>query len=90
MAEENQELAIDGIFVAIGRKPQTQFLKDQIEVDGQGYIKTKTDSTATNIDGVFSAGDVADPYYRQAIVAAGTGCQAALEVEQWLANQNLK
>ena len=87
--KETQEVAVDGIFVAIGRKPQTNFLKDQLEVDDQGYIKTKPNSTATNIEGVFSAGDVSDPHYRQAIVAAGTGCQAALEVEQWLANQKI-
>ncbi|MBU0646251.1 thioredoxin-disulfide reductase [Patescibacteria group bacterium] len=80
------EVAAGGIFVAIGRKPNTEFLKGHVELDAKGYITVKPGSTYTSIEGVFAAGDVADPHYRQAIVAAGTGCMAALDAEKWLAN----
>lgn len=75
---------IEGLFLAIGHKPNTGIFKEFIELDGTGYIKTKPGTTRTNIDGVFAAGDVQDPHYRQAITAAGTGCQAAIEAERWL------
>ncbi|MCF0205347.1 MAG: thioredoxin-disulfide reductase [Muribaculaceae bacterium] len=87
--EELFDINIDGIFLAIGHKPNTDFLGGQIETDELGYIKTDGFTTRTNIDGVFAAGDVADPRYRQAIVAAGSGCRAALDAEKYLTENNL-
>lgn len=81
---EIRHIDIAGFFVAIGHKPNTDFLKGQIELDEQGYIKVANPSSATNIPGVFAAGDVCDPHYRQAIVAAGKGCVAAMDVERFL------
>lgn len=83
--EQHFDLKIDGFFLAIGHKPNTDLLEGQIELDEAGYIVTRDHSTATNIPGVFAAGDVADPHYRQAITAAGSGCKAALDVERFLA-----
>lgn len=82
--EEHYDLPIDGFFLAIGHKPNTDVFKDWLELDETGYIKTKGDSPCTNVPGVFAAGDCADPHYRQAIVAAGSGCKAALEAERYL------
>ena len=82
--EERYDLPIDGFFLAIGHKPNTDVFKDWLELDETGYIKTQGDSPCTNIPGVFAAGDCADPHYRQAIVAAGSGCKAALEAERYL------
>ena len=85
--EENEEffdLPIDGFFLAIGHKPSTEIFKGQIDLDAEGYIKTAAPTTATNVPGVFAAGDCADPIYRQAVSAAGTGCRAALDAERFL------
>lgn len=76
--------------MAIGHKPNTDFLGGQITLDENGYIVTEGASTRTNIPGVFAAGDVADPHYRQAISAAGMGCRAAMDAERYLADNNLK
>lgn len=81
---EIRHIDIAGFFVAIGHKPNTDFLAGQIELDDQGYIKVYNPGSATNIPGVFAAGDVCDPNYRQAIVAAGKGCIAAMDAERYL------
>lgn len=85
--EAFEDLAIDGFFLAIGHNPNTAFLERQVELDEQGYIKLSGETTATSVEGVFAAGDVADPRYRQAVIAAGLGCKAALDVEKFLTNQ---
>ena len=81
---ETKDIELMGVFLAIGHKPNTDLFKEQIELDAQGYIKTLDKSSKTNIEGVFAAGDVMDPSYRQAIVAAGSGCKAAMDCERFL------
>ena len=85
--EKNIELT--GLFVAIGHVPRSELLIGQIDLDANGYVKTQSESTKTNIEGVFACGDLVDHVYRQAITAAGTGCQAALDAERFLASQGI-
>ncbi|HLW10879.1 MAG TPA: thioredoxin-disulfide reductase [Fermentimonas sp.] len=87
--EEKVDIEIDGFFLAIGHKPNTEIFKDYIELDNVGYIKTEHPYTKTNIEGVFACGDVADPIYRQAVTAAGTGCRAAMDAERYLTEKGL-
>lgn len=87
--EERYDLAIDGFFLAIGHTPNTEIFKDYLELDETGYIKIANPSSRTNVEGVFAAGDVADPHYRQAITAAGMGCRAAIDAERYLSEKGL-
>jgi len=82
---EKEEIAITGLFIAIGHKPNTDIFKDQLDMDDAGYLITDGKSTKTNRPGVFASGDVQDKEYRQAVTAAGTGCMAALDAERYLA-----
>jgi len=84
-SSQRSDLEVDGLFIAIGHDPATKLFRGKLEIDGEGYIITRPDSTATNIPGVFAAGDVKDKVFRQAVTAAGMGCMAALEAERYMA-----
>ena len=88
--EKTSRIDAVGMFVAIGHTPNTTFLEGQLKLDGKGFIVLKDPfRTLTSVEGVFAAGDVADPTYKQAITAAGMGCKAALDAERWLAEMNI-
>ena len=84
---EEYDIAISGFFLAIGHHPNTELFDGKLELDEQGYIVVEPGTSKTSVEGIFAAGDVRDPHYRQAIVAAGSGCIAALDAERWLASQ---
>jgi thioredoxin reductase (NADPH) len=85
ITHEESQLAVTGVFVAIGHDPRSELVRGQVDLDPEGYVLTKGGTTSTSVDGVFAAGDLVDHTYRQAITAAGTGCSASIDAERWLA-----
>ena len=79
-----KEIPMNGVFMGIGHRPNTELFRGQIDLNDSGYIIVKAGTTKTNVEGVFAAGDVSDPHYRQAVTAAGTGCMAAMDAERYL------
>ena len=84
---QDEEIAVHGVFVAIGHDPSTAAFAEAVKLDAEGYIEVETGTTVTSAEGVFAAGDCVDKIYRQAVTAAGMGCMAALDAERWLAAQ---
>jgi thioredoxin reductase (NADPH) len=84
-----RDLPIEALFIAIGHQPNTGLVAGQIDLDDVGYIRMTPGTTRTSVEGVFACGDAMDPVYRQAVTAAGTGCQAAIDAERWLAEQGI-
>jgi thioredoxin reductase len=84
-----EEFATQGVFIAIGHSPNTEIFKGQLDLNDVGYVRVRHPSTYTSVEGVFAAGDVADPTYRQAVSAAGEGCKAAIDAERWLASRGI-
>ena len=87
--DEKTKLQVDGLFVAIGHKPNTDLFDKQLDLDAAGYIQVEPGTTRTSVEGVFACGDVSDPTYRQAVTAAGTGCMASIDAERWLAERGI-
>mgnify|MGYP001463101656 FL=1 len=88
VTEATRSLDIEGLFIAIGHRPNTDLFKGHLELKDNGYLQTQSDSSHTGVPGVFACGDVQDDYYRQAITAAGSGCMAAIDAERWLEDQD--
>ena len=88
VTHEQKPLAVQGLFIAIGHRPNTDLFRDHLTLKENGYLVTEPDSSKTEIAGVFACGDVQDDYYRQAVTAAGSGCMAAIDAERWLEEQS--